>query len=44
MIDTLDAFSESIAWPMEQIPAYGAFHILYTLIDFAVCGIAALYQ
>lgn len=41
MIDTLDAFFESIAWPMEQIPAYGAFHILYTLIGFAVCGMAA---
>ena len=41
MIDTLDTFFESIAWPMEPIPAYGAFHILYTLMGFAVCAIAA---
>jgi len=37
----LDAFFESIAWPMEPFPSYGAFHILYTLIGFAVCGFAA---
>lgn len=41
MIDTLDVFFESIAWPMEPIPAYGPFHILYTLIGFTVCGLAA---
>lgn len=41
MVRTLDAFFESVAWPMERIPSYGAFHILYTLIGFAVCGFAA---
>ena len=41
MIHTLDAFFESVAWPMERIPAYGTVHILYTLIGFAVCGFAA---
>ena len=28
----LDTFFESISWPMEPPPAYGAFHILFTLI------------
>lgn len=41
MLQTLDAFFESISYPMERIPSYGAFHILYTLIGFAVCGFAA---
>lgn len=41
MIEALDAFFESIAWPMDPLPAYGAFHILYTLIGFTVCGTAA---
>ena len=41
MMEALDAFFESIAWPMDPFPAYGAFHILYTLIGFAVCGFAA---
>ena len=37
----LDSFFESISWPMEPPPAYGAFHILFTLIGFAVCGFSA---
>ncbi len=41
MTEKLDTFFESIAWPMEPFPSYGAFHILYTLIGFAVCGITA---
>lgn len=41
MVEAMDAFFESIAWPMEPFPAYGAFHILYTLIGFAVCSFAA---
>lgn len=41
MVHALDAFFESVAWPMEKIPAYGPFHILYTLIGFALCGIIA---
>ena len=39
MIQSMDAFFESISYPMEPIPAYGAFHIQYTLIGFALCGI-----
>lgn len=41
MIETLDAFFEWMSWPMETPPSYGAFHILFTLIGFAVCGFAA---
>ena len=41
MVAALDSFFESIALPMERIPSYGAFHILYTLIGFAVCGFFA---
>lgn len=41
MVATLDAFFESVAFPMERIPSYGVFHILYTLIGFAVCAVAA---
>ena len=37
----LATFFESISWPMEPPPAYGAFHILFTLIGFAVCGFSA---
>lgn len=37
----LDSFFESVSWPMEPPPAYGAFHILFTLIGFAVCGFSA---
>ena len=37
----LDSYFESISWPMEPPPAYGAFHILFTLIGFAVCGFSA---
>lgn len=33
----LDTFFKSIAWTMTPPPAYGAFHILFTLIGFAVC-------
>lgn len=41
MIETMDRFFESISFPMEPFPSYGAFHILYTLIGFAVCALAA---
>ena len=41
MVEMLDSFFESMNWPMEKFPSYGAFHILYTLIGFAVCGFAA---
>lgn len=41
MTEKLDAFFESVAFPMERIPSYGAFHILYTLIGFALCGFLA---
>ena len=41
MFDILDAIFESMAWPMERIPSYGPFHILYTLLGFAVCGLTA---
>jgi len=37
----LDIFFESISWPMQPPPAYGAFHILFTFIGFAVCGFSA---
>ena len=37
----LDTFFKSISFPMVPPSAYGAFHILYTLIGFAVCGFAA---
>lgn len=40
-MEALDTFFESMAWTMTPPPAYGAFHILYTLIGFAVCGIVA---
>ena len=41
MVAVLDRFFESVAWPMEKIPAYGPFHILYTLIGFALCAFVA---
>ena len=41
MMAALDTFFESTAWPMTPPPAYGPFHILYTLIGFALCGILA---
>ena len=41
MVNAMDRFFESISWPMEPFPAYGAFHILYTLIGFALCALAA---
>lgn len=41
MTERLDTFFESISWPMEPFPSYGAFHILYTLIGFALCGFLA---
>lgn len=37
----LDAFFESVAWPITPPPAYGAFHILFTLIGFALCGFSS---
>ena len=41
MIEQLDLFLESLEWPMTPPPAYGWFHILYTLIGFAVCAFLA---
>ena len=37
----LATFFENISCPMKPPPAYGAFHILFTLIGFAVCGLLA---
>ena len=37
----LDSFFDAIACPMTQPPAYGTFHILFTLIGFAACSFAA---
>lgn len=37
----LAQFFRSVALPMEPPGAYGLFHILFTLIGFAVCGLAA---
>lgn len=41
MTAMLDAFFESVAWPMEPFASYGLFHILYTLIGFTVCAVVA---
>ena len=41
MVHLLDTFFESMLYPMTPPPAYGAFHILYTLLGFALCGILA---
>jgi hypothetical protein len=41
MLQLLDSFFASIACPMEQPPAYGTFHILFTLTGFAVCVFTA---
>lgn len=41
MFDTLDQFFESTAVKMTPPPAYGPFHILYTLIGFALCALIA---
>lgn len=38
MIESLDLFFESIAYPMEIIPSYGWFHISYTILGFLFCG------
>ena len=41
MVNRLDSFFHGMAWPMKPFPSYGAFHILYTLIGFALCGFFA---
>lgn len=41
MVQVLDSFFESISCPMTPPPAYGTFHILFTLIGFTVCGFTA---
>lgn len=41
MGNLLDTFFDSIAWTMTPPPAYGIFHILYTLGGFALCSFAA---
>lgn len=40
-MEALDRFFESTAWTMTPPPAYGPFHILYTLIGFALCALIA---
>ena len=37
----LDVFFESISWPIEPPAAYGVFHILFTLLGFALCALTA---
>lgn len=37
----LDALITATAWKMIKPPSYGWFHILFTLIGFVICGIAA---
>lgn len=37
----LEQLFDSIGWTMTPPPAYGPFHILYTLIGFTLCGIVA---
>lgn len=41
MAKLLDAFFEAMRWPMTPPAPYGWFHILFTLIGFALCGFAA---
>ena len=41
MVETLDAFFQWMAWPMERPASYGLFHILFTLIGFGTCVFAA---
>lgn len=41
MIDLIDQFFDAVSFPMTPPPAYGAFHILFTLIGFTVCGFTA---
>ena len=41
MLEIIEPFFRAIAWPMEPPRAYGAFHILFTLIGFSVCGFTA---
>lgn len=41
MIESIDRFFESVAIPMVPPPAYGAFHILFTLLGFALCAFCA---
>ena len=41
MFDLLDRFFEASNLPMTPPPAYGWFHILYTIIGFTVCGVIA---
>ena len=40
-ITEVDSFFESMAWRMEPPPSYGTFHILFVLIGFTVCTVAA---
>lgn len=41
IIQSLDAFFSTTAWTMERPPAYGAFHILFVLIGFALSFLIA---
>lgn len=41
MIEFLDRFFEGSMFPMTPPPAYGVFHICYTLIGFALCAFIA---
>ena len=40
-IDRVNAFFEAMAWRMEPPSSYGTFHILFVLIGFTVCTVAA---
>ena len=41
MMEIIEPFFRAIAWPMEPPRAYGAFHILFTVTGFLVCGFSA---
>ena len=41
MLEIIEPFFRAIAWPMEPPRAYGAFHILFTVTGFFVCGFSA---
>ena len=41
LIDSLDTVIEATAWPMTKPPAYGAFHLSFTVIGIALCLLLA---
>ena len=40
-VDILDKFMQMTAWEMERPKSYGALHLSFMLIGFALCGFAA---